>query len=115
MNIRSSYWIVFWLLIFLNNCGPNLHFEYISFGDSDYPKTLKTQIIVYEDRLKIDSKFEEIGVIILDTIYPETIMEDIKDAASKYGANGIIIEGKNAVLLIVEKPSAEMEEDENSI
>ena len=115
MNNFFSYLIVFCLLIVLNNCAPNLHLEYISFGAYDYPNTLKSQIIVYENRLKIDSKFEEIGVIILDTIDPNKIMDDIKDMSSKYGANGIIIEGKNAVLLLVEKLSSDEDKNENSI
>ena len=65
---------------------------------------------MYDNRLKIDSKFEEIGVLILNLPYDDSYLDEIKIIASEKGANGIIIEGKNAVLLRVEKTMIQEEE-----
>lgn len=77
--------------------------DFISFGNYNYEKIDEELIIRYENRLKIDSKFEELGVVILNQPFKDSFLEEIKNIASSKGANGIIIEGKNAVLLKVEK------------
>ena len=114
MIIPSKRFVLFIILIFYYGCiAPRL--EFISFGETDYEKLDIDQVVIYEDRLKIDSNFEEIGVIILNQKYQSKLLPQIKLEASKHGANGIIIEGDNAVLLRILSKNIEEKNNEKAI
>ena len=114
MNNFQKYFLLFIILIFHYSCiAPRL--EFISFGVTDYEKLDMNELVIYEDRLKIDSNFEEIGVIILNQKYQSKLLPEIKLEASKHGANGIIIEGDNAVLLRILNKKTKEKNNEKAI
>ena len=107
---------IFVLSIFItSNCVPPPP-EFVSFGAPNYKALPIENIKVYENRLDIETKFIEIGVMILNKDYYSKFMPEIKIKAASKGANGIIIEGNNAVFLkVFHKNESEEEIDEDSI
>lgn len=101
-NFRPLYLIVMIILI-ITNCTytvSNSKLTYIKFGDE---KTVKSNIELirhYENRLDIKSGFIELGVIIIEGLNKPDIKE-IRFLAAEKGADGILKEGKNFVLIKV--------------
>ena len=86
-------------LIFSQSCTPpeTNPIRYVSFGQNSFNKTKFEDIKIFKNRLNIKSKYDEIGVFIIND---NTItLSQIKKEASKYGANALLFEGKNVVLI----------------
>jgi len=104
---------IFILLIVYSCYTSDLSFKYISFHDTKYESDLKSpeEVIVYSNRLDIDSKYEEMGVLIVNNGINGEKIQKIKLEAFNKNADGFLIEGKNIVLIKIVK---EVEDEEKT-
>lgn len=92
---RLFYIII--VLFLISNCTPT-KLTYINFGDEKISHTNPNDIKIFDKRLDINSEFSELGVIIIEG-KNEPNIEEVRLLASENGADGIIKEGKNFVLI----------------
>ena len=91
--------------------------SFIPISENSYKSINVDDVIIYYKRLNIRAKSEEIGIIIrTSTLYPneEEILR-LKELSAQYGANGLIVEGKNVVLLRIESKINDLKEAYNEI
>ncbi|MFC1527545.1 hypothetical protein ACFL5D_02215 [Candidatus Neomarinimicrobiota bacterium] len=97
MTAFHKIFFPFIVFILISSCTPPTKLTYISFGEE---KVIieSTVVVQYETRLEIKSKFKELGVIIVEGMNEPNI-DDIGLLASEKGADGILKEGKNYILI----------------
>ena len=74
------------------------------FVNETYPQTNPSEVIIYEDRLQLPSKYLEIGTIKFEG---NPKLQDIKRQAAEKGAMALILDGNNYILIRLEKKSEE--------
>ena len=80
----------------------------IMFDKQKYEPTNPKNIVIYDSRLKITEKYFEIGAIKYQGNVPGN---DIKRIASGQGANAVILEGNNYILIRFYKSKKEKKND----
>ncbi len=93
--------------LFLNGCvsshpvvGPP--YQYVPFSGKELHATNAKDIQIYHSRLELPGPFEEIGVIKLEGPLSN---DEMKAVAAIHGADGIVLEGMNALLIeLTQKP-----------
>ena len=68
----------------------------IKFDNNNYPATNANSIVIYAARIDIPRKYLEIGTIKFEG---EVDIPKVKEIASKNGANALLKEGNNYILL----------------
>ena len=92
-------------VILLNFCTPPVStLSVIMFDNNPYPSTNAQDILVYVSRLELPLKFIEIGTIKFD--YPPFI-EEVKTLAATKGADALIKDHKNYILIKYKKEKEE--------
>ena len=71
-------------------------YDLIKFDSKNYSPTNPAEIIIYSARIDIPQKYVEIGTI---KFTGEVEIQQLKDLASKNGANALLKEGNNYILL----------------
>ncbi len=105
------------ILIFISCEPPALVFQYVSFNNIKYQNHLAQfeEIMVYQNRLDIGSKYNEMGVLILENKVSSEDINKLKKEAFNRAADGIILEGKNAVLIkLLNREDIEYEKETDS-
>lgn len=97
-------------LIIIASCSPPLPFttNIIMFDKEVYASTHSADIKVFYSRLDIPSKYVEIGTI---KFTGEPIIEDIKRLASEKGADAVIKDANNFILI---KYKTEQQEEKSN-
>ena len=92
-------------VLFLVHCAPTrTTTRIIMFVNETYSPTNPSEIIIYENRLQLPSKYLEIGTIKFEGT-PK--IENIKNQAAEKGAMALILDGNNYILIRLEKKSEE--------
>lgn len=103
------------LLIVMAGCyyktsNSNTPLSVIKFDNQKYHKTDPEKIIVYTTRKDIPEKYIEIGTIKFERIKS---VDEVKELAAENGAEAIILEGNNYVLIIFKEINKEENLNEN--
>ena len=96
-----SFIFVTLVLIVISCEPPSLGFQYVSFNNIKYQNyfTQYEEINVYKNRLDIGAKYVEMGVMIMENKVSGDDINKLKKEAYNLSADGIILEGKNIVLI----------------
>ena len=97
--MKYTIYLVLALLLssFITNCAiTTSSYRYISYTDESYAPRNTESIEIFQSRLSITSKYNEIGVIKIADDYN---LSRIKHIAAEQGADGIIVDIGNAVLI----------------
>jgi len=89
------------IVICLNACGSSHPvtgpgYQYIPFSTKELSPSKPLDIQVYHSRLELPGPFEEIGAVKMERQLSE---DEMKTIAGSHGADGIVLEGQNALLL----------------
>ena len=102
MKIKYFHTLIVLLFTFsLISCSPSKPFippsyDLIKFDSKEYSPTNADEIIVYSARINIPQKYVEIGTI---KFTGEVDMNKIKEIAAQNGADALLKEGNNYILL----------------
>lgn len=88
----------------------NVSLSVIKFDNHTYPKTDPEKIIIYSSRKDIPRKYSEIGTIKFER---DTKIEFVKQLAGENGAEAILSEGNNYILIIFQEIKKEEEQNEH--
>ena len=85
--------------------------SFIPISKISYNSINVDDVTIYYKRLNIEAKSIEIGIILRTlSIYPDDKeILSLKKISAKHGANGMIVEGKNVVLLRIESKINDLE------
>lgn len=102
------------LLLIFPSCSQrtiatNTPLSVIKFDNHTYPKTDPLKIKLYTSRKDIPEKYIEIGTIKFER---NAKIEDVKQLAGDSGADAIILEGNNYILIIFQEIKKEEEQNE---
>ena len=100
-GLISSKVIILILVFLLSACAFNNSISFFPFDAIDYDMVDADNVNVYNNRLEIGNKFEEIGILKVKG-YPG--IESIKEQAASHGADGIVRDGKNYILVKIKIP-----------
>ena len=100
-ELISSKLIILTLVFLLSACAFNNSISFFPFDAIDYDMVDADNVNVYNNRLEIGNKFEEIGILKVKG-YPG--IESIKEQAASHGADGIVRDGKNYILVKIQFP-----------
>ena len=85
------------LLFILAGCVPQKQsIQFVKYGSETYEKTTPGEIDIVKQRIDITYKYVEIGVF---KVVGNIDREKIKQEAASYGANAILFETNNVVLI----------------
>jgi hypothetical protein len=107
------YKIIIILSLLITSCTPISSVRYVDFGIGPFPEINSNKIEIYNNILDIQGKYVEVGVVI---VKGEISIEEILSVASQHGANGVIKDGKNYLLLNIHtQPSEGINNDQIGI
>ena|SRR4030066_211255 len=86
-------------------------YDLIKFDSKNYPPTNVEEIIIYSERIDIPQQYIEIGTI---KFTGKVDINKIKELASQNGANALLKEGNNYILLFFSE-QREGKKDEKTI
>lgn len=93
--------IIIVIISFVTCKTPEFNYQYVKYDNEKYLPTKHTEITYYANRLQINQKYKEIGVIKFEgKFYKDKAIE----IAAKHGANAILIEANNIVLIRYQNP-----------
>jgi hypothetical protein len=103
--------LIIFLITILFGCAelPPMQTQYIIYNNQNYSPTLPEEIKVFAQRLELPKKYIEIGIFKISGTIDKT---QLKVLASKKGANAIILEANNCVLIRYKIQEAEESKDE---
>jgi hypothetical protein len=109
---NSWHKLIIILSILMISCTtPSI--RYVDFGSEPFPEIRVDQIVIYKNLLDINGIYVEVGVVIVNG---DIALDDIFLVASQHGANGVIKDGKNYLLLnIYTQPSEGINNDQIGI
>lgn len=102
--MEKKYFLILLVLLFaftLISCSVSKpvippSYDLIKFDSKNYSPTDANEIIIYSSRIDIPQKYVEIGTIKFEG---EVDITKIKELAAKSGANALLREGNNYILL----------------
>lgn len=94
--IKQFLLIIYFLLFVLSCSPPPFTTDIIMFDKETYAPTNAADIKVYNSRLDIPNKYLEIGTI---KFQGEPIMEVVKQSAALKGADAVIKDANNFILI----------------
>lgn len=93
----KQFLFILYFLLFAFSCAPPpFTTNVIMFDTTTYKSTSPNKIVVYNSRLDIPNKYIEFGTI---KFTGEPIIEDIKRLASEKGADAVIKDANNFILI----------------
>lgn len=106
----KQFLLIIYFLLFIISCTtpPPFSSDIIMFDTEIYKPTHPKDIQVYSSRLDIPNKYSEIGTI---KFQGEPIMETIKQSAASKGADAVIRDANNFILI---KYKIEQQEEESN-
>ena len=94
----------------LTCCTPTIMF--IPFDSNEYSEVNSDEIEIYNNRLEIGSKYDEIGILkVKGKINPDIV----RAHAGKHGAEAVVKDGKNYILIKYQKVDTETIGGDNAI
>ena len=98
--MKPIYYFLIVSSIILCNCKSQHYIHFVPYSQLKFDKTELSDIKVYEKRLDIPSRYTEIGVLKIEGEHPKS---EILNEAAKRGADAIIYEANNVVLIHLAK------------
>jgi hypothetical protein len=89
---------------------PSSSIQFVPFTGESYPPIPLVEVVIYPTRLQLPGKYEELGIVKFEGSR-QTVGEAIRRVAAEKGANAIVFEGDNAVLLRLREKPKEMHND----
>ena len=94
MTLRKA--IILILIISLSSCANNASVLFMPFDSNNYGEVDSDNVKVFNNRLEIGNKYDEIGIL---KVRGFVDIQTIKERAGFHGANGIVKDGKNYILV----------------
>ena len=88
--------IILILIISLSSCAHNASVMFMPFDSNDYGIVESENVKVFNNRLEIGNKYNEVGIL---KVKGYVDIQTIKERAGFHGANGIVKDGKNYILV----------------
>jgi hypothetical protein len=94
MTLRKAISLI--LIFSLSSCAHNASVLFMPFDSNDYGIVEPENVKVFNNRLEIGNKYKEVGILKVKGFVD---IQTIKERAGFHGANGIVKDGKNYILV----------------